>query len=110
MPRPYPFSVLGLGDVVIPGIFVRFMAELDKILKPQNFSYFTAAAVAYAVGLSVCFGVNEITHAGQPALLYLDPACVGSALACGAANGQLEEVWNFSKEVTEEEEEEASSA
>mmetsp|Transcript_13301 Transcript_13301/g.18845 ORF Transcript_13301/g.18845 Transcript_13301/m.18845 type:complete len:450 (-) Transcript_13301:424-1773(-) len=97
-PKGYPFSVLGLGDVVIPGIFVRFMSELDKILKPQNFSYFNAAALAYGVGLTICFGVNEITHAGQPALLYLDPACVGSALACGAANGQLEEVWNFAKE------------
>ena len=80
------------------------MSELDDILKPQNFSYFSAAALAYAVGLTVCFGVNEITHAGQPALLYLDPACVGSALACGAANGQLEEVWNFSKEEDAQEE------
>ena len=45
-----------------------------------------------------CFAVNELTHSGQPALLYLDPACVGSALALGAANGQLGEVWNFKEE------------
>eukprot|EP00979_Chaetoceros_neogracilis_P005815 scaffold1124_cov270-Chaetoceros_neogracile.AAC.5 len=64
-PREYPFSVLGLGDVVIPGLFVRFMTKLD---------------------------------AGQPALLYLDPACIGSALAVGAVNGQLQDVWNFEEE------------
>jgi len=54
--------------------------------------------------LIICFGVNEITHSGQPALLYLDPACVGTALACGAVNGQLQEVWNFEEENEEEEE------
>jgi minor histocompatibility antigen H13 len=97
-PRAYPFSVLGLGDVVIPGLFVRFMAKLDEALVPSKISYFQTATVAYAVGLLVCFGVNEITHAGQPALLYLDPACIGSALACGAVNGQLDQVWNFEEE------------
>jgi len=100
----YPFSVLGLGDVVIPGLFVRFMSKVDEVLKPGVVSYFNAATAAYAVGLIICFGVNEITHSGQPALLYLDPACVGTALACGAVNGQLQEVWNFEEENEEEEE------
>ena len=48
--RTYPFSVLGLGDVVIPGLFVRFMAKVDEVLKPTKFSYFSAATIAYAVG------------------------------------------------------------
>lgn len=102
-PKAYPFSVLGLGDVVIPGLFVRFMSRVDEVLKPQNVSYFAAATAAYAIGLMACFGVNEITNAGQPALLYLDPACVGSALACGVANGQLQEVWDFEEDRAEEE-------
>lgn len=118
-PREYPFSVLGLGDVVIPGLFVRFMTKLDTALQPQTIGYFNGATAAYALGksrfllmhhvyllihlnpqivysgLSACFVVNEITHSGQPALLYLDPACIGSALAVGALNGQLDDVWNF---------------
>jgi len=93
--RPYPFSVLGLGDVVVPGLFVRFLAQMDDALKPTKVSYFQAGTVAYALGLSVCFAVNEITKSGQPALLYLDPACIGSALLAATANGQLPEVWNF---------------
>jgi len=97
-PRSYPFSVLGLGDVVVPGLFVRFMSKIDSALQPQKFSYFGAATFAYAAGLSLCFGVNEMTHAGQPALLYLDPACIGSALAVGVANGQLPELWTFEEE------------
>eukprot|EP00566_Odontella_aurita_P012496 CAMPEP_0113547978 /NCGR_PEP_ID=MMETSP0015_2-20120614/12647_1 /TAXON_ID=2838 /ORGANISM="Odontella" /LENGTH=485 /DNA_ID=CAMNT_0000448575 /DNA_START=50 /DNA_END=1507 /DNA_ORIENTATION=+ /assembly_acc=CAM_ASM_000160 len=108
--KSYPFSVLGLGDVVIPGLFVRFMSKVDEALKPAVGSYFTAATAAYAVGLASCFVVNEITHAGQPALLYLDPACVGSALAVGAANGQLSEVWNFEEERPEAEPEEVEGS
>merc|ERR1719223_2730237 len=42
-PRSYPFSVLGLGDVVIPGLFVRFMSKVDSVLQPQKFSYFGAS-------------------------------------------------------------------
>lgn len=100
--REYNFSVLGLGDVVIPGLFVRFMSKLDSVLQPAStLSYFNSATLAYALGLGVCFAVNEITHAGQPALLYLDPACIGSALVCGAVNGQLQDVWTFEEEQVE---------
>lgn len=102
-PREYNFSVLGLGDVVIPGLFIRFMSKMDSVLKPSSvLGYFDSATLAYGLGLGVCFAVNEITHAGQPALLYLDPACIGSALVCAAANGQLEDVWNFEEERIEE--------
>ena len=80
---------------------MRFMGKIDEALQPAKFSYFNASTLAYAVGLIVCFIVNEVTHAGQPALLYLDPACVGSALACGVVNGQLREVWEFEEEVDE---------
>lgn len=101
--RAYPFSVLGLGDVVIPGLFVRLMSKADEVLKPTKLSYFSSASAAYALGLSICFVVNEVTHAGQPALLYLDPVCIGSALACGAYNGQLDEIINFEEPQSEEE-------
>lgn len=94
----YPFSVLGLGDVVVPGLFVRFLAKADEKLRPERMSYFVTGTAAYAVGLAVCFAVNEITKSGQPALLYLDPACVGTALLTAAANGQTEELWAFEDE------------
>jgi len=99
--RDYPFSVLGLGDIVIPGLFVRFMGKIDEALLPVKLSYLNAATAAYAFGLATCFIANEITHAGQPALLYLSPACIGSALLCGVVNSQLGEVWNFQEPSTE---------
>ena len=56
--RVYPFSVLGLGDVVIPGLFVRLMTKVDEVLKPEKFSYFSAATAAYAIGM--CLYYNDI--------------------------------------------------
>lgn len=100
--RSYPFSVLGLGDVVIPGLFVRLMTKIDEVLQPKNLSYFKVATAAYAGGLALCFGANEIFHNGQPALFYLDPSLIGGTLACAAANNQLTEVWNFKEEEDDE--------
>jgi len=102
VPKDYPFSVLGLGDVVIPGLFVRFMAKVDEVLQPKNLSYFTTATFAYAAGLAACFGANEMFHNGQPALLYLDPSLVGSALACAAVNNQVSDVWDFEETETKQ--------
>ena len=103
-PRDYEFSVLGLGDVVIPGLFVSLMAKADEILQPKNVSYFSVAVVAYAIGLAACFTANEIYHNGQPALLYLNPALVGSSLLTANINGQVKELWEFKEEEEEDKE------
>ena len=89
----------------IPGLFVRFMAKVDEVLQPKNLSYFTTATFAYGAGLAACFGANEVFHNGQPALLYLDPSLVGSALACAAVNNQVSEVWEFEENSEKEQSE-----
>ena len=101
IPRDYPFSVLGLGDVVIPGLFVRLTAKVDEVLQPKNLSYFSVATAAYATGLAMCFGANEIYHNGQPALFYLDPLLLGGTIACATLNDQVREVWNFKESENE---------
>lgn len=102
-PKPYPFSVLGLGDVVIPGLFVRLMSKVDEVLQPKNLSYFNVATAAYAGGLLLCFAANEIYHNGQPALLYLDPSLIGGTLACAAVNDQVIDLWDFKEDEDEDE-------
>ena len=37
-------------------------------------TYFTAALASYAAGLGGAFAANALTHAGQPALVYIVPA------------------------------------
>ena len=78
--KPIPMSMLGLGDIVIPGIFVALMLRFDcsKGLNATT-PYFLANLVAYELGLGATVGVMHFFDAAQPALLYLVPACIGAS-------------------------------
>jgi minor histocompatibility antigen H13 len=69
------FTMLGLGDVVIPGTFVALALRYDhfRSLKSGSFSkpYFHASLAAYSLGLIAAFSAMHIFKAAQPALLYL---------------------------------------
>jgi minor histocompatibility antigen H13 len=102
----YPFSVLGLGDICVPGIFATLTLALDAFLV-QKLSvsdapaivpagpYFIAAVVAYVLGLGSCFGVNFVTSSPQPALFYIVPMLISSTLIVAATRGELSDVIQF---------------
>ncbi|KAI8053800.1 signal peptide peptidase-domain-containing protein [Syncephalis plumigaleata] len=105
------FTMLGLGDIVIPGVFVALCLRYDQHLarlsakpptynKPYAFakSYFYGALVAYVVGLTTTFFVMHTFKAAQPALLYLSPACSLSAVIVAAARGQLPQLFSYTAE------------
>jgi minor histocompatibility antigen H13 len=107
-------SLLGLGDIVIPGFFLsillRFDAHRANVIHPHaNFAkpYFHSALFAYVCGLATTLFVMVYFNAAQPALLYLVPACLGSSLLCAAVKGELKELFAYSEEEEEEEEEAA---
>ncbi|KAJ6593886.1 peptidase A22B, signal peptide peptidase, partial [Mycena capillaripes] len=103
------FTMLGLGDVVVPGIFIALALRYDHqragapahsgFAKP----YFYAALAAYVAGLVVTMGVMHTFGKAQPALLYLSPACIVSFGLTGVLRGELGTAWGWS-----DEEEEAS--
>merc|ERR1719197_1447931 len=49
------FSMLGLGDIAVPGIFVAFLAKWDAMLlgrgKAASFVYLNVTMVAYVLSL-----------------------------------------------------------
>lgn len=53
---------------------------------------------------------NVIYRTGQPALLYIVPALIASALATAAATGKWEDLWAFNAQPEEEEEDNGGSA
>ena len=72
------FTMLGLGDIVIPGAFVAFCLRYDnyQYLRSPNrkgacCNYFHASLIAYVSGLVACMTVMHTFKAAQPALLYL---------------------------------------
>jgi len=93
--KPIPCSMLGLGDIVIPGIFVALMLNLDSSKGLASRPYFVSNLIAYELGLLCTVGVMHVFDAAQPALLYLVPACIGSSLLTAAYRGELKELVNF---------------
>jgi len=105
------YSLLGLGDIVIPGLFVALLLRYDavrgaintktaeKLLFPKPF--FNVNVVSYAIGLLVTVGVMYFFESAQPALLYLVPACVLGALSVALVKGDFSQLWNYDEEKKE---------
>ncbi|KAK3812953.1 MAG: signal peptide peptidase-domain-containing protein [Benniella sp.] len=105
----YQFAMLGLGDIVIPGVFVALCLRFDQHLagtKNPNLGrstrftkpYFIACFIAYCLGLGTTIYVMHVFKAAQPALLYLSPACILSVLITGLARGEIKEVFAYTSE------------
>lgn len=77
------FSMLGLGDIIIPGFFISLLLRYDsyKYRKNSPFPkpYFNVAFLAYVLALVFTMVVMHTLKAAQPALLYLVPACLISS-------------------------------
>lgn len=84
------FSMLGLGDIVMPGLLLCFVLRYDAYKKtqllpggcetgvppPRHFSrisYFHCSLIGYFLGLLTATVSSEVFKAAQPALLYLVP-------------------------------------
>jgi len=113
-------SLLGLGDIVIPGFFIalmlRFDAENAKIPPtPTDMHasfpkpYFHSCLVGYILGLATTLFIMIYFNHAQPALLYLVPACLGSTLLCGAVRGEFKAMFAYSEEEEDEEAKDGSA-
>ncbi len=118
-------SLLGLGDIVLPGLLLSFAARFDeakrllgtirggsrghpdslrrnifrKICCCCNGGYFAPVVVAYAVGLAMANAAVYLMNYGQPALLYLVPCCLGTIVFLGFRRGELKEFWETPKAI-----------
>ncbi|KAG6812609.1 hypothetical protein H0H92_001960 [Tricholoma furcatifolium] len=106
------FTMLGLGDIVVPGTLIAFALRYDyhrslqsKAPRSGSFSkpYFCATLTAYFLGLVTTMTVMHFFKAAQPALLYLSPACVSSFLLTAAVRGELREalMWSDSPDASQ---------
>ncbi|KAF7428124.1 hypothetical protein PC9H_007343 [Pleurotus ostreatus] len=101
------FTMLGLGDIVIPGCFVALGLRYDYFRSTQGTRsfpkpYFHATLIAYAFGLIATMAVMHTFGKAQPALLYLSPSCILSFFITAVAKGELTEAWKWSEEPKEE--------
>ncbi|XP_014868526.1 PREDICTED: minor histocompatibility antigen H13 isoform X2 [Poecilia mexicana] len=89
------FAMLGLGDIVIPGIFIALLLRFDVSLKKNSRTYFYSSFLAYIFGLGLTIFVMHTFKHAQPALLYLVPACVGFPVVVALCKGELTEMFSY---------------
>eukprot|EP00210_Caulerpa_lentillifera_P007217 g6904.t1 len=87
-----PYSILGLGDIVIPGIFISLVLRYDMSNHDGKPLFFTSAMTGYAVGLITTTVVMNVFNAAQPALLYIVPSVLGFVLVHATIKGEF---WKF---------------
>ncbi|KAJ3362083.1 hypothetical protein GGF32_006537 [Allomyces javanicus] len=108
------FTMLGLGDIVIPGIFVALCLRFDyhnyllsmAKRKATNYMacgfatpYFSTCLAAYIAGLVTTVVVMHTFRAAQPALLYLSPACILAAFGTAVVRGEVGALFAYSSDV-----------
>ncbi|XP_043984552.1 minor histocompatibility antigen H13 isoform X2 [Gambusia affinis] len=103
------FAMLGLGDIVIPGIFIALLLRFDVSLKKNSRTYFYSSFLAYIFGLGLTIFVMHTFKHAQPALLYLVPACIGFPVVVALCKGELTEMFRYEESSEEAEPKEESS-
>ena len=119
-------SLLGLGDIVIPGLFVAILHRFDAVicmatLDGENLAtfnkglrytssmfprpFFYVAIICYALGLAATlWGMSKCQewyptgNCAQPALLYLVPACMFASLVVAISRQQFIKLWEYDEE------------
>ncbi|GKU96840.1 hypothetical protein SLEP1_g10031 [Rubroshorea leprosula] len=89
------YSVIGFGDIILPGLLVAFSLRYDWLTKKNLRSgYFVWAMTAYGLGLLITYvALNMMDGHGQPALLYIVPFTLGTFLTLGKKRGDLQVLW-----------------
>lgn len=81
-------SMLGLGDIILPGMVLSLALRFDYAPKTVGgANYFKKAAVGYAVGLAMANTAVALMDMGQPALMYLVPTTLGTLIVSLRKNG-----------------------
>lgn len=89
------FAMLGLGDIVIPGIFIALLLRFDKSLNNNKKTYFYSGFVAYCLGLGTTIFIMHVFKHAQPALLYLVPACIGIPVLVALVKGDVKTMFSY---------------
>lgn len=89
------YSVIGFGDIILPGLLIAFSLRYDWLMKKSlRAGYFLWAMTAYGFGLLITYvALNLMDGHGQPALLYIVPFTVGTFLTLGRKRGDLKHLW-----------------
>ncbi|RWS00469.1 signal peptide peptidase-like 2B, partial [Dinothrombium tinctorium] len=89
------FSLLGFGDILVPGLLVSFCCAFDIIYGVSFHLYYVTTSICYGLGLIATFlGLYFMNGVPQPALLYLVPFTVIPIIVIGLLRKEMKKLWN----------------
>lgn len=102
------FSMLGLGDIVIPGIMVAIILRYDvqkHLVKGARVSpkptgkprLFYSCFLGYVIGIVATIVVMNVFKAAQPALLYIVPSVLATTFLHAYMNGEAKTLFYWSE-------------
>ncbi|CAH8541649.1 unnamed protein product [Schistosoma turkestanicum] len=92
-------ALLGLGDIVVPGIFIAMLLRFDtKLGRKNSYAYFYSGYIAYIAAIVMTFVMMHVFKHAQPALLYLVPACLGAPLIMALMKNDLGAMFSYEDE------------
>ena len=116
---PREYNMIGLGDIVIPGIYVALMLRFDIYLYKKakkdisqfgfsfkNMKYFLITFIFYNLGILITLSSMYFFNHAQPALLYLVPSILLSSTFTALIQKDFKVLFNFNEEKISKEEEE----
>lgn len=111
----FEFSVLGLGDIVLPSLFIALCYKYDiwkwhYVNTDTEFHllnwcyvgrYFITGVLSYALALTACMFALTTFKVAQPALLYIVPLLLISTISVAWLSGDLAQFWTFQYDTIE---------
>lgn len=88
-----PYSLLGFGDIIVPGLLVSYNYRFD-VRTGGRCLYFVSTVIAYGLGLIATFCALYLMEKGQPALLYLVPFTLITTFVIGCIRGEAGALWS----------------
>lgn len=119
--EPWKQGILGLGDIVIPGIFVGLCLRFDDYLHKKSMNknqhrkginifesfpkpFFFTVFVNYLLGLGATAVAMHYMNTAQPALLYLVPFTTISVALVALGKGKMKEMFAYKEDEEKKEE------
>mmetsp|Transcript_60432 Transcript_60432/g.138114 ORF Transcript_60432/g.138114 Transcript_60432/m.138114 type:complete len:394 (-) Transcript_60432:283-1464(-) len=89
------FTLIGLGDIVLPGLLLCFALRLDDTKGiDKKTGYFAVCMVGYCIGLTMCEFVVGTFHWAQPAMIYLVPGTLIPFIYKAWSRREIQDVWD----------------
>ncbi|KAL0227592.1 hypothetical protein RCL1_003736 [Eukaryota sp. TZLM3-RCL] len=101
-PEALKFSLLGLGDIILPAIFIRLVSKYEVSREKHSRVLYTAVMFAYTCAC-VCaiFVMLKYKHA-QPVLLYIVPMLLVTTFIVALCRGELGSLLRFTDKPEEQ--------